>query len=295
VSTTKPTLLVYGNCQAGALAYLLCEDAAIAGAFAVRYLPSFDDRNAQSRELSTDDIAATAVFFNQYDPTPFPYLDNLPKDCVTISFPSVDLQLLWPLSSPNPYNDLPTQDRPWGRFPTGDRVIIECVERGCSLEETIDYYRTSSASHLPDLKRYAAMERGRLAARETKCDVAMSDFVFERFVSENIFWTENHPTMGPLRELARRLLDAARARRSDIPIVDLDATIERLPADGPLSFLRIPIHPEIVSFFNLAWYRDRAQADFGLRFESPLDAESYFREMAILAVQMHEEQKQLIR
>ena len=57
----KPTLLVYGNCQAGAVGAILGADPALAEAYGVHYLPSFDDRVSGSRDLAPEVIARTAL------------------------------------------------------------------------------------------------------------------------------------------------------------------------------------------------------------------------------------------
>ena len=139
-----PTLLIYGNCQAGALSVLLGADSTIAQEFRVRYLPSFDDRVPGSKVLPAEDVQVAALLLEQVDPQPFPYRDLLPSHCVTLTFPAVDLNLLWPLTCPNPLNDQPTDATPWGHFPYGDRVILDCVQRGLSVDDTLDYEESSS-------------------------------------------------------------------------------------------------------------------------------------------------------
>jgi hypothetical protein len=274
----KPTLLIYGNCQAFALTSFFRASPIISCAYNVRYFASFDDHSPGSRSIAPQELASTVLFFEQADPNIFPFLHLLPSDCVTLTFPAIDLNLLWPLSVTNTYS-VPTLKYPWGRFPYGDRVIVDCVERGLSLEETLAYYRASSWEHLPDLDRFRMMEIARLRSRDASLDITMSDFVFDRLSHENVFWCLNHPTMVPMRELARRLLTAGVQRIAQLQEIAIDAIIDTFPLEGPLAFLRVPIHPAIVERYDMEWYHADEGPNYGFRQESPLTYEQYFREL----------------
>ena len=280
----KPTLLVYGNCQAGAVSAIFGADPALAEAYCVHYLPSFDDRVSGSRNLAPGVIGRTVLLLEQFDANPFPYRDQLPPHCAKIVFPSVDLNLLWPLRCANPLNDQPTDATPWGHYPEGDRIIIDCVQRGLTADETIAHYRGHAHEHLPNLNRYAEMEKARLQAREAKCDVVMSDFVFERLSSDRLFWTANHPTSVSLRELCGRLLAAAEPALPESCFVDIDRSLTMFPQEGPLGFLSVPIHPLIVEHFNLRWYGPGEGTDYGLRV-APVTYNDYFYGMASTAIE----------
>jgi hypothetical protein len=280
----KPTLLVYGNCQAGAVGTILGIDPILTEAYNVRYLPSFDDRVPGSRDLAPEVIARTALLLEQYDPNPFPFRDKLAASCRTLTFPSVDLNLLWPLRCVNPLNDPPTEAFPWGHYPEGDRVILDCVQRGLSADETVAYYQMHAGDGLPDLDRYRDMEQARLKGRDSKCSVTMSDFVFTGFLRANLFWCANHPTMAALRELCVRLLKAAADVLPEAKLVDVDRTIAVLPPQGPLGFLCVPIHPAIVEHFDLEWYRQDEGRNYGLR-DFPMTYVEYLHGMASTAIQ----------
>ena len=121
----KPTLLVYGNCQADAASVILSADPVVNEAYEILCLRSFDDPVAGRGSLQPQEVARCAVLFEQYDPKPFPHRDLLPKSAVHVRFPAVDFNLLWPFNAVNPYNDVGSPDYPWGRFPYGDRIIID--------------------------------------------------------------------------------------------------------------------------------------------------------------------------
>jgi hypothetical protein len=279
----KPTLLLYGNCQADALSVIFRSDALVTATFTVAHVPSFDDRSPGRVDVAPGVIASTAVLFEQNDPNPFPHRNLLPSSCVTVIFPSIDLNLLWPMQCANEYNEPPSPEYPWGRFPYGDRVIIDCVKRGLSVRETLEYYEASFTEHLMNLDRFERHERSRLLARDEKCDVTMGSFIMDRFRSENLFWAVNHPTMRPLRELCTRLVAKVTPFSSAFADVELDKTIALLPPQGPLGDFRIPIHPHIARHLGLEWFPNPSSKEYGPR-AARLTYHEYLAQMVECAV-----------
>lgn len=276
--TKRSTLLIYGNCQSGALAKIFRAHPDIAEIFDVRYFPSFDDHVAGSREIGPDTLAATSLYFEQIDRNTFEHRERLDPHCEIVTFPALDLNLLWPRQCRNVFS-VPEPGYPWGVFPYSDRRIVDCVQRGLCAEETLALYHKSSGLDLPDLARLSAVEHARLRARETTLSVTMSDYVLERFAQTNLFWTMQHPTLDPLFELAQRLLRTAAENCAVVRNLSLAAASENLRPDGPIGFFGVPIHPAIVDHFDLEWYRRADERNFGLRYVSPLDYDGYFREL----------------
>ena len=276
--TDKPALIFYGNCQANALSSIFAADATITADFSVHYLASFDDRLPGTSEIAPSVVASTAVLFEQYDPVQFPHRALLPATSVTITFPSVDFNLVWPLAGRNIFNDAPTPERLWGTFPYGDRVIIDSVKSGCSVDEVLQAYASTAVDRLPNLDRFAELEWGRLGARDAKCDVKMADFVESQFRSMNLFWCLNHPTLETLGELCMRVIAEAQTRGGAISSGTLAQTLAALPVQGPLGVLRVPVHPAVAKHFQLTWIPDAEAAVYGLWGE-PLPYDEYFRQM----------------
>ncbi len=284
----KPTLLFYGNCQAAALSVIFSADPTIAEAYNVLHIPSFDDRIPDSVAVNDEAIAATTVFFDQHDKAPFPKGDILPADCRRVTFPSVDLFLLWPLHCVNVYNDAPTPQTLWGRFPYGDRAVVDGVMQGLSAGEVLASYETASQRALPDLDRFEKLEYARLRARDAQCEVKMSDFVVGAFRTQNLFWCVNHPSMFALRELTHRLIAAAGEQATELQRAAIDATIATLHPEGPLSDMHAPIHPAVVDHFKLEWYPRDDGPYFGLR-DNRLTYQQYLREMIECSVRVRDE------
>lgn len=283
----KPALIFYGNCQANALSLLFSSDTTITGAFSVHYLASFDDRIPGTSEIDPGAVASAAVLFEQFDPVRFPYHGSLPPTCVTITFPSVDFNLLWPLAGRNIYNDSPTPERLWGTFPYGDRIVIDAVKEGLAVEDLLSQYASTAVERLPNLDRFAELEWARLRARDAKCDVKMAEYVEAHFRDINLFWCINHPTLEALHELCLRLLSAATRSGVEISSATLDQSLAALPPQGPLGILRVPVHPTVAEHFRLSWVPDATAKVYGLWGE-PLTYDEYFRHMAECSINVRE-------
>lgn len=287
-AAVKPVLICYGNCQASAIAWLFRSDPTIDAAFDVHYLANFDSRIPGTSVLAAETVASAAIFFEQFGRVTFPYEAELPETCVRVTFPSIDLNLLWPLHvKRNPLNDPPTPEHLWGHFPNGDRVINDAVMRGGSADEIVASYPAASAAALPNLERFEKIEWARLRARDAKCDVKMADFVSREFTRQRLLWCINHPTLSTLRELGLRLIGAAREKRAVISTDTLDETIASVPPQGPLGFLIVPIHPLISDRLGLEWIPNADETVYGLR-DEPLTYSAYFRMMTKYAIAARE-------
>jgi hypothetical protein len=275
------TLIIYGNCQAEAISTIFRKDPVTEESFRVLYLRSFDHPSDGWDELRGEDVANCAVLCEQHDPRPFPYRDLLPAGCHTVTFPAIDFTPLWPFSCPNPYNVPEPPVFPFGRFPYGDRIIIESIDKKMPPKEILSYYLSGWVRYGMDLDRLLQVESARLTARDSHCDVKMSDFVLENFRQERLFWSNNHPTSALLRELIHRLLAIAEPLEPLLDELDLDATISyRLSPEGPLGAVSIPVHPKIAAHFGLEWYDagERHQSFGGLTYSGAEYFDTMIRE-----------------
>lgn len=249
------TLVVYGNCQAEVVATLLGKDPELERAFRVVYLRSFEHPVEGLQELAPGDLSSCAVLLEQHDRRAFPYRDVLPRDASVVKFPALDLNLLWPFNRTNPYNDLETPQHPWGRFPYGDRIVINCIEQGMSAEETLAYYFTRWDEYKPDLDRLFALEDARLLARDVRCDLKMGAYVLESFRAKRLFWTVNHPSGELLSELVMQLLRLAFPDDPKLQGRGIQEIIsQNFGYGGPLGVASIPIHPKVAEHLRLTWY-----------------------------------------
>lgn len=272
------TLVIYGNCQAQALAGILQHNALATSLFKVLYCASFDQPDESLRRLEQCNVAECAILWSQHDPQPFPYAAAVPPDCLTIRFPSLDFNGLWPFNCVNPYNSADPPHFPWGRFPYGDYVIVNQVQAGVSADETFRHYFEKWDAYKPNLPRLIDLETARLAARDAHCDVRMGEWILDNFRAKRLFWTINHPTASALSELIRRLLEASARVEPALLSVDADLTLrEQFGGErGPLGAVSIPIHPKVASELELRWCDSREQYTV---FGEIYSYENYFRAM----------------
>ncbi|HTU68856.1 MAG TPA: WcbI family polysaccharide biosynthesis putative acetyltransferase [Candidatus Baltobacteraceae bacterium] len=272
------TLIVYGNCQAEAVATVLRKHPRVQAAYDVVYFRSFEHPTEGTGILNEADAARCRLLFEQYDAkAPFPSAEKLPEGAKRVRFPAADLHLLWPLGSVNPAN-VPEPPRfPHGRFSYGDAAIIRRIQSGATAAEVLEYYLERSDQELPDLEKFLRLERARLEQRDAKCDVKIAAYILEHFARERLFWTVNHPTHDLLRVLINALLSHGASSEPRLAGMTLDASFfaECFPSEvlGPIA---VPIHPKVADHFGLAWYDRNEQWQY---YGETRTYESYFREM----------------
>lgn len=274
----KQTLIVFGNCQAQGIASVLTKHPAIRELFDVKYLRSFEHPVEGIAELKEEHVTRCGLVLEQHDQSnvvPFP--EGLPRGTPRVTFPSADLNLLWPLWSVNPFN-VPEPPRfPHGRFTYGDKVVLTQLEGGATTEEALVYYLECSRRDLPNLDQLLRLERARLMRRDTQCDIKMAPIILERFQHERLFWTMNHPTHALLRVLMNALLAHAANLDPRLAGVVLDeAFFETYFSVEMLGQIAVPIHPGVAEHFALSWYDPYEEWVY---YGETRTYESYFREM----------------
>jgi uncharacterized protein (DUF952 family) len=246
------TLIVYGNCQAEAIARVASNGES---PYRVLYLKSFDEPGAVATELQPEDIAQCSILWEQHDGTrPFPHREWLSPECVIVRFPSVDFNALWPFTCANEFVRPNPPAQPFGKFPYGDRIIASLINEEREPQEIKRRYNAESNKHLPDLDRLLALEAARLKARESRCDVTISDIVFDRFRDVRLFWTVNHPTNALLQPLLERLIGASALKHPSLTDIQVGKALRAFGKYGPLGILSVPIHPAVAEHYGLRWY-----------------------------------------
>lgn len=264
----------------------LAVDPLVSALYDVSYYRSFE-HPVDPHQFKYDNEKKCRLLWEQHDPKRFPQPDLLAPSCLTVRFPSVDLNLLWPFNCVNPYNAPEPPLFPFGRYPYGDRVIVNAINRGMAEAEILDYYLTGWDEYRIDLDRLLQLEAARMQAREAHCDVRVSDFIFENFRARRLFWTVNHPASKMLAELMDRLLQASDLAQPALQDADVASTLaSHFGAAGPLGVVGVPVHPKIAEHFGLQWY------DPGERYSSWDGSTSsyveYFEGMILHAFRMRE-------
>jgi hypothetical protein len=248
-------MLVYGNRQAEAIATVLGENSRIRDLVRITYLSSFDDVAACREQLSDGDVANYTILCEQYQPQTFPCRDRLAQTCFNLKFPALDSNLLWPFYCVNPYNVAEPPDLPFGRFPYGDRIIVDAIDQRMAPGEILDYYIGGWNHYQIDLDRFRSLETGRITEREIQCDVKMAEYILQYLAKRKLFWTVDHPTAILLEELIERILSACGRVEPRLLDADVRAALEtRFGSKGAVGQMGIPIHPKVAEYFELEWY-----------------------------------------
>jgi hypothetical protein len=271
----KPTLIVYGSCQAQEIAALARTIPAISLQYEVVYLVSFSLDGVTQPRLEDKKVKACRLLWEQFDNSnPFPHHDLLPATAQQIMFPGIDMNCLWPFNTRDPLN-APEPTLPFGRFPYGDRLIIELMDQGLTKQDVISAYDDAAWRIEPQLQRLLAIDTARHAQREAKCAVSISDRLVGELPKTRPLWTNNHPTLDILQTLFERLCAATWEGR--IKPWEIAAS----PYSDPFTYLQMPIHRVVAEALSLTWWSpsmEYALPGFGkLTFEQYIDAYTEWR------------------
>ena len=286
----RRTAIVHGNCQAEAIAAVLSQAPTVSASFHIVYSRSYVHPVEGKWKQRDRDVENCALLFEQHDPQGFPKRGLLPEHCTTITFPSLDLNVLWPFNCANPYNKPEPPKFPFGRFPYGDRIVIGAIDKGASAEEIVKNYRENWNDFKMDLDRLLAIDAARLSARDEHCKVKMAPFVLENFAQRRLFWTVDHPVRSVLEELIERLLNASGRVDPLLADADIGATLAtHFGPRGPLGHTDVPIHPRVAEHFNIEWYdpNEKVRSWDGTMYSF----DEYFREMIDYAYAFKEERQ----
>lgn len=270
------SIVVYGNCQTEAVMSVLKQVPGLQSV-PIAYYSSFErSSGVEVIEPTESTIASCLLLLGHPDDPQRPFPRHLlPADCSQVRFSPLDFNVFWPWTTVNPHDRRDAQ-HPWGSFPYGDRVIVDCVEKGMAPADILAYYLHDAWNdYAPKLDRLLEIERRRLLARDALCDVKTAELILTNFTRQRLFWTRNHPAKLLLGETIGRILTVA-AR--DFPVfaeLDVPAFVAAHSIE-PFAALQVPIHPKVAEHFGLEWCLPDAQYAWDGRH---FTYEEYFAEM----------------
>ncbi len=249
--------MIFGNCQASHIAHVLNHVPSLADRFEFMLVMDHAPPGESAPEISQEAAAETPLVWEQYDER-----DRVPgreelraaisSSARTIKYPPLGIMGLWPFAWAEP-RSVSEPDFPWGRYPWGDRIAQQVVKEGVSREHAFERYMDLSSKAMPDVEALIARDRFLAELRDAKCDVKISEFIFDRVRTDHMFWTWGH-TAGSLNlELMSRLLDASRDVLGELPTgfeSDLQQASARFPAIGEE---QVPVHPEVIERLDLTF------------------------------------------
>jgi hypothetical protein len=247
-------IVVYGNCQAGVYADLLRK--ICAPGLQVHYVMSFDHPTELQAELPNEALEKCTLFLQQVEVnkstrfTPSLYLS--PRAQI-VHFVPLDFNLLWPFNFTDPRNVGEPPDFPFGRFPYGDRIVVELLREGLSGDALWQAYCARSVIKLPDLARLEALEQKRLEARETNTTHSIASYIMSEFRNQRLFWTINHPSSALLAKQFSDILSVSN-KTLNIPGDVRELAAKFFHNYEPFDHNHVPIHPDVARRLQLAWW-----------------------------------------
>ncbi|MDG3442653.1 WcbI family polysaccharide biosynthesis putative acetyltransferase [Nitrospirillum amazonense] len=259
----KPTLIVYGNCQAGVFFYALKAFPEVTEQWDLVTMRNFVHPVDGHDKLPADEVTRCGVLLEQGSPSKnninaFPYQDQLPSTCRSIRFPPLDTNLLWPFNFVDPRNKPEPPEHPFGRYPYGDRIVVELMREGLSGDEIWQAYQARSVERMPNFERLVELEISRLNERDTNCDIPMRSFLEENFWSKRLYLTPNHPTWILLGTLFAKLVAAILMDGRDYT----ERALNHFEAWQPWAAETLPIHPVVAERLNLKWFSPNEKTQY---------------------------------
>lgn len=234
-------VVVFGNCQAVSLCYSLqwihhpvVEDFVFVEV----------DGNVPSAwtDLERALVGAQILIFQGRREFP----DPPPFDGPILRIPTIYFKTFWPYDGhdPNVMGD--------GRLVRGDLRIMNTMGRGATDRLVYRSYLQDDISKLMDLDALYAEELATQRRKELNCDVQVADYIEKHFFDSRLFTMAWHPSNTLMIQLQAEVFNflGFNAEQRAQAYVFYDTNEARLKPE-------VPIHPSIVSHFNLKWAPER--------------------------------------
>lgn len=247
MSASKPTLVIYANCQGGWLVEKLGNIPWIKDKYTLVYIPSFDAPSYRDRKLDSDVYKNCGLLLHQvasYIPD-LPFEEQLPATCRRFKFPVLWMKLLWPLNAKDPRNQ-PAPDFPFGMYPYGDRLVIELLNKGLSSQQIYQEYMDTDLKKMIELDRWYEICMDDLRAVDDSADMQLVDEIEQSLTDKRLFVTIDHSTDYLMNRIIQRVLEFEFG--SSALTIHLPS-----PTGEGMGEIEIPIHPTLIDHFHLKW------------------------------------------
>ncbi len=261
----RRSLLLYGTCQATHLAQILQAVPCVARRFQVCGVEDFADPVTGEYSVPPPEILETCeCIYYQARPEGAPpdYLQRWIEQGKAHSFPILSCHPLWPAhielhrllmrsvdaaEAQRARRLVAEPGLPWGRFPYGDRVLLDLAAGEEDPYQVIERYLCLDLAERFDLDRLVERWRYEIQAADHGCDVPMAEVQWREWKSARHYWTINHPSNQLAGQILRKLL--ARSI-GGVPETEIQATLPAHEFDHCIT----PIHPSVARHLGIQWY-----------------------------------------
>jgi tetratricopeptide (TPR) repeat protein len=256
------SILFYGNCNAPILASAMAGLPEIREKFEPRGYVTFPLPGASHPEPPPEDIMARCeLLFLQVEARNAepPFVERLESLGVkVVRFPITSCEVLWPQACTDHRNDVFDERYPWGRYPYGDRLLLDLMtraqaqaqEQALTPDEIVETYLSTDLAEMFHVQRVYEYWRKKIAKLDAQCDVKLGHFIDQQFREQRLFYTHNHPTPAIMAYLLQEMIRLAWG--DVIPSSKIQAAAAAIPLDRHMS----PVHPSIAAALGLRWAND---------------------------------------
>jgi hypothetical protein len=169
----------------------------------------------------------------------------VPDRADTIMFPCVRFASLWPFDSCNGPTDQHAieQEAPNFTFTYLDGLLARLRLEIPDRERRFDAYRSLDLDGIINYVRAHEFETRRMLALDKKYDCEIGRFTLDRFQSEQLFYTTNHPNRRIFELLIANIMRSL-GIKGDIPHIE---------ALDQLHTLQVPVHPKVAEALGVSW------------------------------------------
>jgi hypothetical protein len=272
-------VLLYGTCQANAIARVFRRVSGLADDIEFRLVSSFENPFGGWDNISDADMSRVVAYWEQLDERPeVPHRDHLrarlPKNVKTSRFPTTYLLALWPFTTIDPRNVPELPRFPFGRFSWGDSVAASMADMRLADDEIYPTYLKLTAERMPNLDNRLECDILRWRKQDSVCDVKVADYMIDNFRERRLFWAYGHMAGPIIIHIVRKLVDL----NSDVLggnrlLFEANLAEFEKTYDGD-DCEQVPLHAAVAEHFKLAYFEPGMKYRF---YTSYVTEEEYIR------------------
>lgn len=247
-----PTIILYGNCQAHLLCQCLQNIPGLGRHYQIKGYLDFVYPGTQAMEcppqetLDRCELLIVQMQLTRPDPEYASMLAS--RGTKIVRFPTTGCPPLWPQECPDHRNKSEAH-YPFGRYPCGDRVLLDLMEKEKSDDRIAEEYLATDLASLFNLPRLGDYWRHVLATLDDRSDIKVKAFIESRLQHCRLFYSRNHPSPATVYYLLRGII--RHAWGDGVP----DSHLE-FAAGEPMNQYMAPVHPSVARALGLKWCGD---------------------------------------
>src|SRR5260370_577105 len=135
------------------------------------------------------------------------------------------------------------QEAPNFTFTYFDGLLARLRQQIRDRERRFEAYRSLNIDGVTNYLRAHQFETRRMLALDKKYDCGIGKFILDRFQSEQLFYTTNHPNREIFELLIANIMRSLGVKGHIPPIAPLDQ----------LHTLQVPVHPRVAEVLGVRW------------------------------------------